>query len=484
MCRVGPIGRPVADDPSPRLAVDLNSVRSAHLVGIAGAAMTPLATILLQKGVSVTGSDLVDAAHLDLLRRLGATIWIGHDGERLGSPEVVVVSSAIIETNPEVRAAQTRRIPVVKHAEALASLMHARRGIAVAGTHGKSTTSALVAHVLEIGGLSPTFHVGAELVDYGAFGRLGTGEYLVAEADEFDRRFLAYDPEVAVVTHVEADHLDYFGTFAAVAEAFQDFVDRVRPHGSIVVNADDPVASALAHGSTTRITYGTVDGADWRIAAWQPLGLEGSRLTLRSPDGMSHDFELALLGRHNALNAAAATAVATQAGVDVRTVRAGLATFHGIRRRMERLGVFGGVCVVDDYAHHPTEVRATLAAVRAHWNEAHGQSGQLWAVYQPHTEHRTGSLLTEFARCFGDANHVFLTSAYVPEGRVLATGGVTAAQLAASMSHPDVRYLDRDEAISRMAAEAQPGDVVVVMGAGDIWTIEAPLIAALEGRAS
>lgn len=446
--------------------------------------MTPLATILLQKGIAVTGSDLVDSAQLQVLRGLGADIWIGHDGERLGSPDIVVASSAIDEENAEAMAARSRGIPVVKHSAALASLMRTRRGIAIAGTHGKSTTSALVAHLLQIGRLRPSFHIGAELVDYGVFGQLGSGEYLVAEADEFDRRFLAYDPEIAAITCIEADHLDYYGTFQAVVEAFQDFVNRVRPEGCVVVNGDDPIARSLSAAKRTRLTYGAGADANWRIERWEPCGLEGARIKLRAPDGKSYDFDLAILGRHNAHNAAAATAVAIEAGISLEAVAAGLASFHGVRRRMEPLGVSGDVTVIDDYAHHPTEVRATLAAIRAHWQSEAGQPRQLWAVYQPHTEHRTGSLFEAFGRCFEAADHVVLTSAYLPAGRVLASGGATAKELARSMPHRDARYSERDAAVATVAAEAKPGDVVVVMGAGDIWTIEAPLMAALAERAS
>lgn len=471
---------------------DVNRVHSAHLIGIAGAAMTPLATILLQQGSRVTGSDLVDAAQLQVLRDLGARIWIGHDPSQLESSEVVIASAAVPDDNPEVRVARARGIPVMKHATALGALMRVRRGIAIAGTHGKSTTTALVAHLLETAGLSPTFHVGAELINYGLFGRLGGGQFLVAEADEFDRRFLEYDPEIAVVTYIEPDHLDYFGSFEAVIGAYQQFVGRVRAGGMVILNADDPIAISLPVDGRRRLTYGAAEGADWQVVGWEPRGLDGSRLALRDPGGRTHRFDLDVLGRHNAFNAAAAVAVAAEVGLHLEAIAAGLASFKGVRRRLEVIGTAAGVTVIDDYAHHPTEVRAGLNAVRAHWKQGVstddvGREGggwhDVWLVYQPHTLHRTASLLAEFAGCFEAADHVIVTPAYMPAGRILATEGATGAQLVAAMEHPDARSLTPDEATATVAAEAQPGDVVVVMGAGDIWTIERPLLDAFVRRA-
>lgn len=467
--------------PTSGLVPDFNRVPSAHLIGISGAGMTPLATILLQQGTRVTGSDLVDAANLEPLRRLGAEIWIGHDGSRLGSPEVVVTTAAATQDNPEIVAAQSRGIPIVKHAVALASLMHARRGIAVAGTHGKSTTSAMIAHILEMAGLDPTFHIGAELINHGLFGRLGRGEFLVAEADEFDRRFLAYDPEIAVVTYAEPDHLDYFGTYEAMLGAYAEFLQRVRTGGATVVNADDPQASGLTCRGT-RVTYGRSADADWRTVGWAPKSRTAGEVRILDPEGHEHHVELGLLGAHNAANATAAVAVTAQLGVSVETAGQALAAFQGIKRRIEPLGAPGDVTLLDDYAHHPTEVRASLGAVRAHWRASGNPDGEVWAVYQPHTEHRTASLFEEFTRCFRDADHLILTPAYMPAGRVLATGGATARQLAEAIDHPDVRALDTEQAISAVAQLAEPGDVVIVMGAGDIWTIEAPLLAALRER--
>ena len=465
----------------PDTVPDLNHIRSAHLIGIAGAGMTPLATILLQQGAQISGSDLVDAANLGPLRRLGADIWIGHDAAHLGSPEIVVTTAAATADNPEIVAAQARGIPIIKHAAALASLMHARRGIAVAGTHGKSTTSAMIAHILDFAGLDPTFHVGAELINYGLFGRLGHGEFLVAEADEFDRRFLAYDPEIAVVTYAEPDHLDYFGTVEAMNDAYAEFLQHVRDGGITVINGDDPVASSLPCRGR-RVTYGRADNTDWHLMSWAPKSQTAGEIVVRDPTRREIRIKLGVLGAHNAANATAAVAAAVAAGVPIERAGEALGSFLGVRRRIERLGSPGGVTVIDDYAHHPTEVRASLGAVRAHWDAAGPSPSAVWAIYQPHTEHRTASLFEAFSQCFVDADHVVLTPAYMPTGRVLATGGATARQLADAMDHADARALDTDAAVAAVGAEAQPGDVVIVMGAGDIWTIEAPLLATLRSR--
>jgi UDP-N-acetylmuramate--alanine ligase len=459
---------------------DINTVQHAHLIGIAGAGMTPLATILCEMGIRVTGSDLVDAPHLETLRRLGAEIWIGHDPARLGSPEVVVTTAAAHQDNPEIAAAQERSIPIVKHATALADLMRPRRGIAVAGTHGKSTTTAMVAHILSVNRLDPTFHVGAELTDYHVFGHLGNGDYLVAEADEFDRRFLAYDPEIAVVTYAEPDHLDYFGTYEAMLEAYAQFIRNVRPGGTVVTNADDPAAAALPVQSG-RVTYGRSPDVDWQTLDWKARPI-GGVVRVRDPEGHEHEFPLGVLGRHNADNAAAALAVAYAAGVTPDQAGDALASFHGVSRRLQMVGQADGVTVVDDYAHHPTEIRAALAALSAHWKADPDRTPAIWAIFQPHTEHRTTSLFDAFRQAFTDADHVLITPAYMPSGRLLSTEGASSQNLVRALPHPDARYVDSEAAIDLTSAGAAPGDVVVVMGAGDIWTVEEPLLASLRAR--
>lgn len=459
-----------------RPAPELDEVESAHLVGIGGTAMTPLATILLQKGVRVSGSDLLEASWLDTLRRLGAEVRLGHRAEQVGDVDVVIASSAVPQDNPELKAARARGLPVVKHSAALGSLMRRRRGVAVAGTHGKTTTTALIAVVLETAGLEPTFHVGSELLNYGLFGEYGRGDLLVAEADEYDRRFLDYEPEVAVVTSVEPDHLDYFGDFRQVVDAFQSFVAQVRPGGALVVCTDDPVASGLQSERAGRVTYGWSSDADYQVVGWEALSRGRSKVAVRWPGGRGSAFELALIGRHNAANAAAAIAVCARLGVAQEAIVAGLEGFRGTRRRFEVVGEVAGITVVDDYAHHPTAIRATLAAARAHF------SSPMRVIFQPHTAHRTISLFDEFAGCFSEADQVILVPTYRPPGREANEDDPTIARLAGAMEHPDARWMPAVEAGEAVAAAAQPGDLLLVMGAGDVWEIEPRILRRLRER--
>jgi UDP-N-acetylmuramate--alanine ligase len=465
-----------SDPPQGKGLPELDDVRSAHLVGIGGTAMTPLATILLQKGVAVSGSDVADNAALAPLRAIGARVAIGHRAENLGEVDVVVASSAVPQDNVELASARARGIPTMKHSAALGSLMRRRRGIAIGGTHGKTTTTALTAVALESAGLDVTFHVGSELLNYGCFGKFGRGDYLVAEADEFDRRFLDYEPEIALVTSVEPDHLDYFGDFDQVVGAFQAFVSQVRPEGAVVVCADDPVARQIDCGTTRRISYGHSEDADWRVLDWAPAQRDRSRITVRGPDGTELDFTVGLLGTHNAANTCAVVAICTQVGVAFEDIRAGIESFAGTRRRFERIGEVAGITVCDDYAHHPTAIKATLEAARAHYE------APIWAIFQPHTAHRTLSLWDEFRRCFAAADHVLLVPTYRPAGREAEEDDPTIAALASAMDHPNVTALPTSAAGDLVTEGASPGDLVLVMGAGDVWTIEARILEGLRAR--
>lgn len=457
-------------------APDLMAARRVHLVGIGGTAMTPLATILLQMGARVSGSDMVDGPGLEVLRSRGARVFIGHRAENLGDIELVVVSSAVPADNAEVAAARARGIPVIKHSAALGSLMAHRRGVAIAGTHGKTTTSALAAFILDTAGLDPTFHVGSEVLNYGLSGRYGSGDLLVAEADEFDRRFLDLEPEAAVVTAVEPDHLDYFGTFPALVSAFEAFLSRIRPGGCAILCGDDPVARALPVPTARRVTYGWEGGADWRLLNWRPISRSRSRLVLRGPDGVRHELETGLPGKHNASNACAAAALCANLGVAMDRIAQGLAEFRGTRRRFEIVGAAGRTTIVDDYAHHPTAIRATLAASRAHYGPG------IWAVFQPHTAHRTLSLFDEFRLCFEDADHVIVVPTYRPPGREAEAEDPTVQALVEATPHPDARQMPMGAAADTLVESVADGDLVLVMGAGDIWKTEARVIAGLQER--
>lgn len=454
----------------------LDEVRTAHLVGIGGTAMTPLATILLEKGADVSGSDVADNAGLDRLRAKGARISIGHRAENVGDVDVVVASSAVPPENVELLAARQRGIPTMKHSAALGSLMRSRRGIAIAGTHGKTTTTALTSVMLETAGLDVTFHVGGELLNYQCFGKYGRGDLLVAEADEFDRRFLDYEPEIAVVTSVEPDHLDYFGDFDAVVAAFQAFVQRIRRGGVAIICADDPVTRALDCGAASRVTYGYAADADWRVLHWEPVDRTQSRFSVRGPDRTVHEMTASLIGKHNATNAAAVVAVGSQLGLTHDRIQQGIEAFRGTRRRFERVGEVAGISVCDDYAHHPTAIRVMLEAARAHYESP------IWSIFQPHTAHRTLSLWQEFRHCFIDADHVLLVPTYRPAGREAEEEDPTISALVAEMGHPDAHALPATAAANLVVERAVSGDLVLVMGAGDVWTIEPRILAGLRAR--
>ncbi len=437
--------------------------------------MAALASLLVKMGKRVSGSDEAEGLGTVRLRTLGATIRVGHRSENVGSADLVVRSAAVPDDNPEVMAAQRQGIPHVKLAEAVGRLMASRGGVGVAGTHGKTTTTALVAWLLDQGGEDPLALIGGEAVNFGDSARLGEGP-MVVEADEYDRRFLHLSPTVAVVTSVEADHLDYFRDLAEIERTFQAFVDKVPVEGRLVVCADDPGAAAL-RTVADRVTYGFNSSADWRIDAYQPRPGGGSSFDVHA-GGRTWHVESALTGKHNACNAVAAVIVADHFGVGLRAAFSALETFRGTRRRFETRGEVGGVRIVDDYAHHPTKIRATLAAARDCQ-----PGGEIWAVFQPHTSNRTAALLEEFARSFSDAHHALVLPIFRPRGREAAARPVTSEELVARIQatgHPDARFVASfDEAEASLRDAVHSGDLVLTIGAGDVTRLADRLIATL-----
>ena len=439
--------------------------RRPHLVGVAGAAMRSLAALFVALGKEVSGSDSGSAADLGVLAGQGVHATHGHDARNVDGADLVVVSAAIPTDNPELEAARRRGIPILSHAQALGGLMATRDGIGVAGTHGKSTTTALVAHILAVAGRDPTLAGGADAPDFGGYARLGHGPELVAEADEFGRRFLELHPRVAIVTAVEPDHLDYYGSFEAVNEAFQRFVDGMDPHGVVVTCEDEPNLAALPL-ARRRIRYGWAGNAHWRLERFIACAGGGARFVVRRPDGTRAEYTTRLTGRHQAANAVAALAVACELGVADEAAPEAVATFRGTLRRFETLALRDGIWIVDDYAHHPTAVVANLAAAR----EAH--AGRLVAVFQPHTTHRTVTLRDQFAAAFQDADRVVVTPIYQPTGRSVGPPEITADDLVRQMSHPNataVRSLDA--AYDLVMRELRPGTLVIVLGAGDVTSL-------------
>lgn len=451
----------------------LGRTRDVHFVGIGGIGMSGLAELLASLGYRVSGSD---ATASDLTRRLegmGVRVFEGHAAGHLGDADAVVVSSAVGADNPEVLAARERGIPVVPRGELLAELMRTRHGIAIGGAHGKTTTTSMVAFVLQQAGLDPTAVIGGRLRAFGSNARLGQSRYFVAEADESDGSFLMLAPEVAVVTNVEADHLDNYGGFEKVKENFARFVDRIEPGGTLVAGADDPVAVELADRARARglavRTYGEAEGADLRVTGFTPRGL-GSRFRI----GGFGEVELNVPGRHNALNAAAVVAVAQALGHDDEPVRAGLAAFGGAMRRLERKGEAGGVEVFDSYAHHPTELTADLDAARDYLGQKEG-GGRIVAVFQPHLYSRTRFFAAEFGAALGLADVAVVMDVY--GAREDPEPGVTGALVADAVpAGVETVYAPvRDEVPGIAVSLARPGDVVITLGAGDVTGL-GPLI--------
>lgn len=439
--------------------------RHVHFIGIGGAGLSAIARVLMERGATVSGSDLNLSPAAEALAREGARVYIGHRAENVAGADVVIASSAVREDNVEVQAARAAGIPVLRRAQVLGQLMEGHIGIAVAGTHGKTTTTAMIATILWEAGLDPTFIVGGTLVGPGINARAGGGPHFVVEADEYDRTFLGLAPRIAVVTNVEHDHPDCYPTFADFRAAFAEFVARIPPDGLLVACWDHPAAQELGRERQARggrvAFYGREKGAEWTARRVHANPSGGTDFYAVRSGRTLGEVRLRVPGEHNVLNALAALAVAEEVGVPFPTARAALSGFRGVGRRFEVKGEAEGVVVVDDYAHHPTEIRATLAAARQRF-----PGRPIWAVWQPHTYSRTKALLEEFAGAFDGADHVVVLPIYA--ARESDTLGVSSADVVARMRHPDARVVgSREEAVALLGTEVRPGDVVLTLGAGD-----------------
>lgn len=452
------------------MTVDLAGHQHVHFVGIAGIGMSALARFLLRKGYVVSGSDREPGEQGRALTEAGARVVAGHAATNLADADLVVISSAVPPDNPELVAARGAGIPVVKRAELLAAIMNAGTGIAVAGTHGKSTTSALIGHLLVEGGRDPTVLIGGISTNLGSNARIGDGRLVVVEADEYDASFRHLSPTVGVITNVEPDHLDFYRTVGRLHAAFRDFAAAVT--GTLIVCADDPVLRFLVGGVASRIiTYGTEAG-EWRGEAIEE---EGGKTSFRVRHAGAVDrYETPLAGVHNVRNALAAIIVADAFGLPRDTIAHGLATFAGLQRRFEIKGEVNDVLVMDDYAHHPTEVQVNLTAMKSRFNRP------VRLIFQPHTYSRTHDLLDEFAGSFGEADAVYLMDIYA--ARETNTLGIAAADLAAAAArrHAGVRYTGTaDDTLAAVLRDVQPGDLVVTMGAGDVYRLAPRILGAL-----
>ena len=450
-----------------------------HFIGIGGIGMSGIAEVLANLGYTVQGSDASDNANVKRLREKGITCFVGHKGENVGQAAVVVVSTAIKRDNPELMAAREARIPVVRRAEMLAELMRLKSCVAIAGTHGKTTTTSLVATLLDKGGLDPTVINGGIINAYGTNARLGGGDWMVVEADESDGTFLKLPADVAIVTNIDPEHLDHFGTFDAIKKAFRALVDNLPFYGFAVMCIDHPTVQELVGQIEDRrvITYGENVQADVRL---QNVDLAGGqcRFSVLIRDRKTGattelpDMVLPMPGHHNALNATAAITVAYELGVPVNVIREGLAGFGGVKRRFTKTGEWNGVAIFDDYGHHPVEIAAVLRAARA------STKGQVIAVVQPHRYTRLKSLFAEFSTCFNDADTVIVAETYAA-GEVPLEGADRDALVAGikAHGHRHVIPLEGPETLARhVAGIAKPGDYVICLGAGNItqWAYALP----------
>jgi len=485
--------------PDPTLEVPAaDRLGHVHFIGIGGAGMSGIARILLARGLVVSGSDAKDSRGLAALRALGADVRVGHAAAHLDGASTVVVSSAVRETNPELARARADGLRVLHRSQALAAVMAGRRGVAVAGTHGKTTTTSMLTVALQHCGADPSFAIGGELTEGGANAHDGSGDVFVAEADESDGSFLVYRPVVSIITNVEADHLDHYGTGEAVEAAFDAFADRVLPGGLLVACADDPGSRRVAGRAAARrpdlmvLTYGESPDADVRVT---DLDASSGRVSFRlarrgaaadgsdghsGADGQSAADGPALLtlrvpGRHNALNAAAAWTAATGLGLPADRVEAGLTAFGGTRRRFEAKGEAGGVRVFDDYAHHPTEVVAALRSARAV-----AAPGRVVVAFQPHLYSRTRIFAADFATALGLADEVVVLDVYA--AREDPEPGVTGALIADRVPLPAGQVVfvpSWSRVAAELARRARPGDIVLTIGAGDVTMLGPEVLEAL-----
>ncbi len=455
-------------------------IQRVHFVGIGGIGMCGIAELLHGQGYRVSGSDMRAGATVERLRGLGVPVAIGHAAENVGEADVVVFSSAVRATNPELVEAETRKIPVIPRAEMLAEVMRLKDGIAVAGSHGKTTTTSLIAHVLDAADLDPTAVIGGRVLhaSHRTGTRLGESDLLVAEADESDGSFLRLAPVIAVITNIDPEHLDHYGSVEALHDAFVSFANRVPFWGLGVLCLDHPGVQAILPRTTRRlVTYGFARQADLSAEAVEPEA-GGMRFAVRWRGEPLGEARVPLPGAHNVQNALATLAVAHELDVPFEAAAGALASFPGIERRFEERGSAGGVRVVDDYAHHPAEIRATLAAAR----ELH--PGRLVAVFQPHRYTRTQSLLDEFATAFHQADLVVVTEIYAAgEAKIPGVDARALTEAIRTHGHRDVRLLGELESLPReLVPLLATGDLLLTLGAGSISQLGPKLLGRLAGR--
>ncbi len=463
------------------VGIDIGTI---HFIGIGGIGMSGIAEVMHNLGYKVQGSDIAEGYVVEGLRKRGIKVMIGHKAENLGDAAVVVTSTAIKRGNPEVDLALETRVPVVRRAEMLAELMRLKSTVAVAGTHGKTTTTSMIAAMLDAGGIDPTVINGGIINSYGSNARLGASEWMVVEADESDGSFLRLDGTIAVVTNIDPEHLDHYGSFDAVKDAFVEFVQNVPFYGAAILCLDHPEVQAILPRVKDRriVTYGFSAQAD--VRGDNVVSIPGGNrfdVTVRERDGSTRQItgiELPMPGRHNVQNAIAAIAVGLQMGMEDGDIITGFAKFGGVKRRFTNVGNIDGVTIIDDYGHHPVEIRAVLAAARE------GVQNRIIAVVQPHRYSRLGDLMDEFQQAFNDADIVYVAPVYAAGEDPIE--GVSAEALASGLKargHRQARTISgADELADLLASEAQDGDMVICLGAGDITKWAAGLADAIGSR--
>ncbi|HEU4685434.1 MAG TPA: UDP-N-acetylmuramate--L-alanine ligase [Nitrospira sp.] len=451
-----------------------------HLVGIGGAGMSGIAEVLLTLGYKVTGSDLQASDTTRRLEELGGRVFIGHQESNVGDAQVVVISSAVSPQNPEVLFAKGKQIPVIPRAEMLAELMRLKFGVAIAGAHGKTTTTSMVANVLAQGGLDPTMVIGGKVNALGSHARLGRGDLLVAEADESDGSFLRLSPTIVAVTNLDREHLDHYGSMERINETFLEFINKVPFYGLAVLCADDGRLRALFPKIVKRYhTYGLQEpdgltpdfrATDIAVKQW------GSEFRAFFRGRNLGPFRLSVPGIHNVSNALAAIAIGVELDVPVDLIRKALAAFTGVERRFHLRGEANGIMIVDDYGHHPTEIKATLAAAKQGWRDR-----RIVVLFQPHRYTRTRDLLDDFAQAFKDADELILTEIYAAsESPIPGVSGAKLAEAIRRAGHPSVTFVERKEELAaQVLPRLKPGDLVLTLGAGDIWKTGPGLLAQL-----
>ncbi|MEI7025233.1 UDP-N-acetylmuramate--L-alanine ligase [Paenibacillus sp. y28] len=457
----------------------MSTAEHVHFIGIGGYGMSAIAKVMLEMGYHVTGSDL---AEQELTRKLvakGAQVFIGHEANHVKGADLVVYSTALSKDNVEIAEAAKLNIPILHRSQMLARLMNARKGIAVAGAHGKTTTSSMISLVMSECGLDPTFIIGGEIMNVGSNAKAGQGEYVVAEADESDGSFLQYGPQLAIVTNIEADHLEnYDGDFNKLKQAYAQFLDQVKDGGKAIVCSDDPYLQEMIPGLRhSVVTYGLNETADFSARNVRPGDRRISFEVVRH-GVLLGEMELSVPGLHNVCNALATLITCMEAGLSFEQVSEAIKDFRGAKRRFQVLGEVNDILVIDDYAHHPTEIQATISAAKS-------TGKRIIAVFQPQRYTRTYFLLDQFSRAFPEADEVIITDIYSPAGERQIEGVSSArlVELIRSNSNPQAVHIPSKEEVQRVLLEkVRPGDLVITMGAGDIWKAAEGLARALEER--